>query len=288
MSQITDAIAYLTRSLKLARSPELRRYVIIPLIFNILVFGGLYWLSGSWIGGWITAATADWVLTGFWSFLNGALHFLVDAAVVLVWILLLGLFASVFSIGVQLIAAPFMGFLAEKVDIQITGYPMNDESIPAMILRTFKRELRKTWYWLWRAVLILFVVLVIYFIPVVNVLASAIWFLWSGWLLGMQYIDFGADNRQVPFEVMLERLKEKRWLVLTFGAIVMALTMIPLVNLFIMPVAVIAGTLIWVEQLAPSTPSPRSQQTTNAVGAPLQSTQLAQQENRPQGNRVEP
>ncbi len=233
MSQIADAIAYLSRSLKLARTPELRRYVIIPLIFNILVFGGLYWLSGSWIAGWITAATADWALSGFWSFLNGALHFLVDAAVILVWILLLGLFASVFSIGVQLIAAPFMGFLAEKVDIQVTGHPMNDESIPAMIVRTFKRELRKTWYWLWRAVLILFVVGVVYFIPVINVFASAIWFLWSGWLLGMQYIDFGADNRQVPFEVMLERLKEKRWLVLTFGAIVMALTMNPLVNLFI-------------------------------------------------------
>ncbi|MBQ25106.1 sulfate transporter CysZ [Alcanivorax sp.] len=256
MSQIADAVAYLSRSLKLARTPELRRYVIIPLIFNILVFGGLYWLSGSWIAGWITAATADWALTGFWSFLNGALHFLVDAAVILVWILLLGLFASVFSIGVQLIAAPFMGFLAEKVDIQVTGHPMNDESIPAMIVRTFKRELRKTWYWLWRAVLILFVVGVVYFIPVINVFASAIWFLWSGWLLGMQYIDFGADNRQVPFEVMLERLKEKRWLVLTFGAIVMGLTMIPLVNLFIMPVAVIAGTLIWVEQLAPQSSEP--------------------------------
>ena len=251
MSQITDALNYLRRSLSLARTPGLRPYVIIPLIFNILVFGGLYWLSGSWIAGWIAHATAGWHLTGFWSFLNGGIEFLVNAAVVLVWILLLGLFASIFSIGVQLIAAPFMGFLAEKVDTQVTGVPMNEESIPAMIVRTFKRELRKTWYWLWRALLILFVVGVIYFIPVINVLASAIWFLWSGWLLGMQYIDFGADNRQVPFEVMLERLKTKRWLVLTFGAIVLSLTMIPLVNLVIMPIAVIAGTLIWVEQLSP-------------------------------------
>ncbi|MBL4569596.1 MAG: sulfate transporter CysZ [Alcanivorax sp.] len=253
MSQVADAISYLKRSVTLAKSRELRVYVIVPLIFNIVVFGGLYWASGSWIAGWIAAATADWALTGSLSFLNGALHFLVDAAILLVWVLLLALFASVFSIGVQLIAAPFMGFLAEKVDIQTTGHPMPDESIPAMILRTFKRELRKTWYWLWRAVLILFVVMVVYFIPVVNVFASAIWFLWSGWLLAMQYIDFGADNRQVPFEVMLERLKTKRWLVLTFGAVVMGLTMLPLVNLFIMPVAVIAGTLIWVEELAPQT-----------------------------------
>ncbi|HCJ62811.1 MAG TPA: sulfate transporter CysZ, partial [Alcanivorax sp.] len=118
----------------------------------------------------------------------------------------------------------------------------------------FKRELRKTWYWLWRAVLILFVVLVIYFIPVVNVLASTVWFLWSGWLLGMQYIDFAADNRQVPFTVMLERLKSKRWMVLTFGSVVLGLTMLPLVNLVIMPVAVIAGTLIWVNELADDAP----------------------------------
>jgi len=177
----------------------------------------------------------------------------VGAAVVLVWIVLLGLFASVFTLGVQLIAAPFMGFLAEKVDIRATGRPMPEESIPAMTVRVFKRELRKTWYWLWRAVLILFVVLVIYFIPVVNVLASTVWFLWSGWLLGMQYIDFAADNRQVPFTVMLERLKTKRWMVLTFGSVVLGLTMLPLVNLVIMPVAVIAGTLIWVNELADDT-----------------------------------
>ena len=88
----------------------------------------------------------------------------------------------------------------------------------------------------------------------VNVLASTVWFLWSGWLLGMQYIDFAADNRQVPFTVMLERLKSKRWMVLTFGSVVLGLTMLPLVNLVIMPVAVIAGTLIWVNELADDAP----------------------------------
>ncbi|MFT6600012.1 MAG: CysZ protein [Alloalcanivorax sp.] len=260
MSQVTAALDYLKQGLSLAKSPGLRPYVIIPMIFNVLVFGGLYYFFGQWIGGWVAGLADGWEFSGSWSFLNPAVDFLVGAAVVLVWIVLLGLFASVFTLGVQLIAAPFMGFLAEKVDIRVTGRPMPEESIPAMTVRVFKRELRKTWYWLWRAVLILFVVLVIYFIPVVNVLASTVWFLWSGWLLGMQYIDFAADNRQVPFTVMLERLKRKRWMVLTFGSVVLGLTMLPLVNLVIMPVAVIAGTLIWVHELAEpggSGPSPR-------------------------------
>lgn len=256
MSQITRALDYLKQGLTLARSPGLRPYVIVPMVFNVLVFGGLYYLSGQWIAGWIADATAGWNFDGNLSFLNGAISFLVGAAVVLVWILLLGLLASVFTLGVQLLAAPFMGFLAEKVDVRISGRPMPEESIGAMTVRVFKRELRKTWYWLWRAVLILLVVLVIYFIPVVNVLASAVWFLWSGWLLGMQYIDYAADNRQVPFTVMLERLKTKRWLVLTFGSVILGLTMLPLVNLVIMPVAVIAGTLVWVHELADE-PVPR-------------------------------
>ena len=250
MSQVTAALDYLKQGLSLAKSPGLRPYVIIPMVFNVLVFGGLYYFFGQWIGGWVAGLAAGWEFGGTWSFLNPAVDFLVGAAVVLVWIVLLGLFASVFTLGVQLIAAPFMGFLAEKVDFRVTGRPMPEESIAAMTVRVFKRELRKTWYWLWRAVLILFVVLVIYFIPVVNVLASTVWFLWSGWLLGMQYIDFAADNRQVPFTVMLERLKTKRWMVLTFGSVVLGLTMLPLVNLVIMPVAVIAGTLIWVYELA--------------------------------------
>lgn len=249
MSQITRALGYLGQGLSLAKSPGLRGYVIIPMIFNVLVFGGLYYLSGHWLVGWIGTETANWQLTGSLAFLNGAVHFLINAAMVLVWILLLGLFASVFTVGVQLIAAPFMGFLAEKVDLQTTGRQPSDESIAAMTVRTFKRELRKTWYWLWRALLILLVVLVIYFIPVINVFASAVWFLWTGWLIGMQYLDYAADARQTPFEVMLERMKRKRWLVLTFGSVVLGLTMLPLVNLFIMPVAVIAGTLIWVHEL---------------------------------------
>lgn len=180
MQQISRAFSYLSQAFSLARSPGLRWYVLVPMAFNVLVFGVLYWLSATWIGGWISAVTAGWALDGGLSFLNGLIQFLANAAVVLVWILLLGVFASVFTLGVQLIAAPFMGFLAEKVDIQVTSRPMPDESIGAMIWRTFKREIRKTLYWLWRALLVLFVVVVLYFIPVVNVFASAVWFLWSG------------------------------------------------------------------------------------------------------------
>lgn len=249
MTQAFSALNYLLRAWQLAREKALLPWVIIPALFNFILFGSLYYLAGSALSTWISSwAGAN--ITGFWSFLAPLVDFLISATIVLAWVLLLALFASFFTIAVQLVAAPFMGLLAERVDNRICAAELAAESTGAMILRTFSRELRKTWDWLWRSVLILLVVAIVWLIPGVNIFASAIWFLWSGWLLGVQYIDYGADTRQISFRDMKRALRTKKVLVLSFGCAVLVLTMIPLLNLLIMPVAVIAGTMIWLETLS--------------------------------------
>lgn len=249
MTQAFSALNYLLRAWQLAREKPLLPWVVIPALFNLILFGGLYYLAGSALSSWISS-WADASITGFWSFLAPVVDFLISATIVLVWILLLALFASFFTIAVQLIAAPFMGLLAERVDQRICASELPAESTSAMIVRTFRRELRKTWDWLWRSVLVLIVVAIVWLIPGVNIFASVTWFLWSGWLLGVQYIDYGADTRQTSFNEMKKALSTQKTLVLSFGCAVLALTMIPILNLLIMPVAVIAGTLIWLETLS--------------------------------------
>lgn len=249
MAQAIEAIRYLQRAWQLARRRPLLPWVVVPMAFNLVLFGALYYLTGSALAGWIDAATAGWAFTGFWDFLNPLLDFLLGAAVVLLWVLLLVVLASVFTIAVQLVAAPFMGLLAEQVDRQTSAIPLPAESFGRMLRRTVTREIRKTWDWLWRTLAVLLIVAALWLIPGVNVLASVVWFLWSGWLLGIQYIDYGADNRQVSFNAMKRRAAQRPWLVLSFGCVVLGLTLLPLVNLVIMPVAVIAGTLIWLEGL---------------------------------------
>lgn len=249
MTQATDAVQYLGRAWKMARQRPLLPWVAIPALFNLLLFGTLYYMAGSSLSTWVGAITEGWAFTGTWEFLNPALEFMVNAVVILLWLLLLVVFASTFTIAVQLIAAPFMGLLAEKVDRQVCATPLAGESLGHMLVRTFRRELRKTWDWLWRSLLVLILVVVLWVLPGINILASVLWFLWSGWLLGIQYIDYGADNRQIPFLQMKQRVRSRPWLVLSFGCVVLGLTMLPLVNLVVMPVAVIAGTLIWVEAL---------------------------------------
>ena len=98
---------------RLARDKSILPWVLVPMLFNLLLFGTLYYLAGSSLSAWISSWGAL-SFTGFWAFLEPVVDFLIGAAVLLLWILLLALFASVFAIAVQLVAAPFMGLLAER------------------------------------------------------------------------------------------------------------------------------------------------------------------------------
>lgn len=252
MSQLSDIPVFFRRGTRLALGKRLRPWVAIPLFFNIFLFGALYWTAGHYINLWLDGLMAGWHFEGMWDFLNSLKPYLEGMLTLLIWLLLLVIFANLFTLAVQLIAAPFLGLLAERVNHDTHLVPLPQETMLAMIKRTLLREARKLWYWLWRAVLVLIVVLICYLIPGLNLLASAVWFGFSGWMLGMQYIDYGADCRLVPLADMRRRLYRKRWLVLGFGCIMLALTLVPLVNLFVMPIGVITGTLIWNERLADS------------------------------------
>lgn len=251
MDQFLLAPRYLQRALALARQRQLLPWIAIPLTLNVLLFGALYYLLGSALIGLVASLTAGWELPENLSFLQSTLEAGIWVVMAIVWLALLILLASVFTMVAQLILAPFMGFLAEKVDLKFSHLPMPDESLLQMIKRTFRRELTKIWDWLWRSLLVGIVVLALLLIPGLNIVGSALWFLWSAWSLAIQYADYGADNRHYSYPELKRRVRQKPMLMLGFGVFVLCLTMLPLVNLVILPLAVIAGTLIWVEQLAP-------------------------------------
>jgi CysZ protein len=57
------------------------------------------------------------------------------------------------------------------------------------------------------------------------------------------------DNHRLSFSEARRRVASQRGTSFSFGALVMLGTMIPIVNLIIMPAAVCGGTLMWVERL---------------------------------------
>ena len=129
----------------------------------------------------------------------------------------------------------------------VAGREVAEESLKellAIIPRAIGRELAKLAYYLPRLLLLL----VLSFIPGINLFAPIFWFLFGAWMMSIQYCDYPMDNNKVSFKDMLRLLKKQRLTSLGFGGLVQLGMMIPIVNFFLMPVAVIGATLYWIEE----------------------------------------
>ncbi|MFK0311669.1 sulfate transporter CysZ [Pseudomonas sp. NPDC090233] len=230
---------YLREGLKLVLSPNLRLFVLLPLAINLLLFGGMIYFAGHEFGLWLDAlmpTLPDWL-----SFLSYILWPLFVALLVL-------MVFFTFTLVANIIAAPFNGFLAEKVEVVVRGqdnFPaFSWGELVAMVPRTFGREMRKLGYFLPRAIALF----ILSFIPVVNVIAAPLWLIFGVWMMAIQYIDYPADNNKMSWQDMLAWLREKRWQSLGFGGITYLALMVPVVNVLMMPAAVAGATLFWVRE----------------------------------------
>lgn len=230
---------YLREGLKLVLSPNLRLFVLLPLAVNLLLFGGLIYFAGHQFSLWVDALMPS--LPSWLSFLTYILWPLFVALVVL-------MVFFTFTLVANIIAAPFNGFLAEKVEVVVRGqdnFPaFSWGELMAMVPRTFGREMRKLGYFLPRAIGLFILSL----IPVVNVVAAPLWLIFGVWMMAIQYIDYPADNNKMSWQDMLAWLRQKRWQSLGFGGITYLALMIPVVNVLMMPAAVAGATLFWVRE----------------------------------------
>ena len=184
----THGIGYLREGLGLITQPGIRPFVIIPLLINIVLFGGAFWwgyqqvirldeMLVGWLPGWL-----DWL-----SWLLWPIFFLL--AVLLIF--------YGFSIIANLIASPFNGYLSEKTEQLLTGEPLgienNWKTILMLVPRSILRELRKLVYY----IPLLLAVFIVSFIPGVNIVAAPLGFLLAAWMMAIQYLDYPMDNHML-------------------------------------------------------------------------------------------
>ena len=230
---------YLIEGLKLVLRPGLRRFVLLPLGINTLLFAALISLALRQFSTWVQALMPS--LPSWLSFLEYLLWPL------FVVVVLLMVFFT-FTLLANMVAAPFNSFLAEKVEVVVRGEdnfpPFRWAELMAMVPRTLRREWRKLAYFLPRAIGLL----LLSFIPVINVIAAPLWLLFGVWMMAIQYIDFPADNNQVSWDDMLAWIRARRRQSLGFGGVTYLALLIPGVNLLKMQAAVAGATLFWVRE----------------------------------------
>lgn len=246
-----NALGYFVEGARLLNQPGFRRFVIVPLLVNlvIFVFASIAFIQAliPWVNQFL-AWTPSWL---HW------LSWLLWPLAVLCFLIIYG---YCFNLITNLIAAPFLGLLAEKIESHLTGVKFESETFLSLTVRTLKRELTKLWYFLSRGLIVLLVFLALLLIPGVNILGMLLAALWSSWCLAVQYVDYAADNNHLEFSDLRGRLSGLRTNSLGFGALALAGSMIPLINVAITPIAVAGATVFWIREVRPlqtSTNPPR-------------------------------
>lgn len=229
---------FMLRGLSLITRPSVRKFVVIPLAINIVLFGSLIWFGADQFD-----AMMDRLLPPDWALLRYLLW-----PIFAVSVLVLGFYT--FTLIGNLVAAPFNGMLAEAVERELTGRPVDGptglKSIAKDVASSLASEVRKLAY-----VLKFMVPLALLFlIPVINLAAPFLWLAFSAWMLAISYADFPMGNHGLRFHEIRARLSERRLLTLGFGGAVMVGIMIPFLNLLMIPAAVAGATAMWVDELS--------------------------------------
>jgi len=222
-----------------------KRIAILPLLVNailyVLILAGAVYALRHW--EWGTLAWTFWAPVG--PALAKILNALVDG---FKWLLLIPvlLIASYYTFTVMglLVSFPFNAILSERVELALT----TGMDRPAL---RFKDRLRGFLYSfvdsLWLAVkqtVVALVLLPLLIIPVAGKLPILAWF---AYCLGLSLFDIpmGRNFLRNPHKAPVVR--SRRVEVFGFGVAMLLLFTIPLAGLLILPVGVVAGTLLYCE-----------------------------------------
>lgn len=245
MPSFAQGASYLMRGMRWLPRPKLRRFVIIPLLINMLLFGlAIWWGAGEF------AALMDGLLGLLpdWQWLAW-LHWLLWP---LFGITVLVVSFYTFTLIANFIAAPFNGLLSQRV-AEMAGFdhPLPGTSGWKELAATPWIEIKKLLYFVaWGLLWFVTLWLLTLVLPPVGVISPLLWWVFSAWMLTLGYVDYPMANHGVGFREQRRMLRRKRSLVIGFGSAVLLMTMIPGLNFFVVPAAVIGATLMWVEHFA--------------------------------------
>lgn len=234
---------YFLRGLKLITRPGVRRYVLVPLLINAILFGGLIMLGihqFEALLNWLMPEVPEWLQWLAWVLWV----FFALATLLIVF--------YTFTLVANVVSAPFNGYLASAVERHLTGrvsaepIPNTVSGVLAEASTTLRQEAGKLFYLASRSL----PVLLLFMIPVLNIAAPLIWLVLTAWMLALEYMDFPMGNHGIHFSDARQHLARKPMLSLGFGGAAMVGTLIPLFNLIVIPVAVAGATAMWVNEFA--------------------------------------
>ncbi len=219
------AIGFLFKGVKLLTRPELRKFIIIPILINVVLYSAALTLGYFYISDLIA------------QFIPGWLHWLS-------WFLWPLFFISFFIAGfftftvlANILAAPFYGQLSAKTLAIVSDEIQEQAEQP--LAKVLIAELRRVGYLSSRALPLL----ILSVIPGVNILAPFLWALFGAWGIALEYLAYPLENHGVLFSEQKDLVNSVRLGALSFGGLTVLGLTVPVLNIIVAPAAVIGATL---------------------------------------------
>ncbi len=223
------AVNFLFKGLKLLGSPELRKFVIIPMLINVVLYSAALTLGYFYIADLIDHFIPNW------------LHWLSWILWPLIFISFFIVIFFTFTVMANLLAAPFYGKLSAKTLAIVNGKSFATAEQP--LIKVLFAESKRMVYLLTRALPLLLLSIM----PGINVLAPFLWALFGAWGMALEYLAYPLENQGVLFSEQRDLIKSIKLGALSFGGLAVLGLAVPVLNVIIAPAAVIGATLYFNE-----------------------------------------
>lgn len=215
------------------RTPRLLGLSLLAALVTSVTLAGLgYFLWGSTqhLGAWLVGEGNAWQRAGGTGL--GVLLFL------------LGFVVGALTLP-NLVLAPLQDPLSEATEARVGDFTAPPFSLRAMLRGTLE-SLRHT---LLRLVLMTLGFVLLWPLNLIPGAGSVLWATlsatWSMFWLAVEHLSNPMARNLYPFGLVVRTLRARKSLAFGFGAALWVLLWVPVLNFFLMPVAVVAGTLLY-------------------------------------------
>lgn len=210
-------------------------------------------LGLSLLCAFVTAAVLIFSAAGAWSVGSLLAHTLVPgdstlnaAAAVTLAVVFSLVFFVIFALTIPNLAlAPLQDPISEATEAQLGQFSPEPFSIGGLVKGTVE-SLKHTLLRLLVMLVGVLVLLPLNLIPAVGSVAYLVLSsVWTMFWISVEHLSNPMARHLMPFSLVVKTLRKRLTLAFGFGAALYVLLWIPVLNFFLMPVAVVAGTLLY-------------------------------------------
>ena len=243
LKEIVIAIQSYREAHRFISRHRLWKWILIPGFLYTIMF-----IAGIWLF-WVTSTEATQLLltkTGIREWLenlkNGWMNFLVIICQIIIWMVTLMFYFSLFKFIFLIIGSPLFSYLSEKTDAILTGkdFPFSFSKLMKDAWRAIKIALRNI---LWQSLYMISLFL-LSLIPLFGWVTPVVGLLVEFYYLGFSMLDYSSERNNLSASQSIHFIGRHKGLAIGNGLVFYLMHVLPVIGWLLAPsYAVIAATL---------------------------------------------